>query len=67
MYVFHKEQQWNTSKILKNKLFLKLNHLVKVQFNNKPSFNELVIKTLRTGNTYANFKTLKTSQNLVNF
>ena len=60
MYVFHKEQQWNTSKILKNKLFLKLNHLVKVQFNNKPSFNELVIKTLRTCNTYANLKTLKT-------
>ena len=60
MYVFHKEQQWNTSKILKNKLLLKLNHLVKVQFNNKPSFNELVIKTLRTGNTYANLKTLKT-------
>ena len=58
MYVFHKEQQWNTSKIFKNKL--KLNHLVKVQFINKPSFNELVIKTLRTGNTYANLKTLKT-------
>ena len=60
MCLFYKEQQWNTSKLLKNKSFLKLNHLVKVQFNNKPSFNELVIKTLRTGNTYANLKTLKT-------